>query len=104
MDYLESAMNIPQIFEKYPDLDCSLNIKLKIGSVKVLRADDAIRINYKLLGQTVSSYKIILYSEPSEDFYYTFFDNYMKQGKALMFDQSKENHPEFFEWMIWNLP
>lgn len=35
-------MNIPQIFEKYPDLYCSLNIKLKIGSVQVLRADDAI--------------------------------------------------------------
>ena len=104
MDDLEFTMNIPQIFEKYPNPDCVLNISLKVGSIQVVRADNVIQINYKLPGKTVSLYKMVIYSDAAEPYYYTFCNNFMEQKKVLMFNHSRENHPEFFEWIIWNLP
>ena len=71
MDDLESAMNIPQIFEKYTD--CVLNISLKVGAIQVARTDNVIQINYRLPGKNTSLYKIIAYSDLAKAFYYNFF-------------------------------
>lgn len=104
---LESGMNIQRIFEEYSGSNRFKDIKLGIGSVEVVRTDNVVQFNYMLPGKASPSYKIVVYSDLAEAFYYSYFDNDIgrstQRGREYLILLSRENHPEFFEWMLWSL-
>ena len=106
MDDLESAMNIDELFEKYKEYKVdTINLKqglIKITLMKVANSSKVIHIDYYY--NLDIYYKIHIYFNPKKSFHYTFIDGEMIQGKEIMVNHAKEFHPEFFEWIIWNLP
>ena len=100
---LESGMNVQLIFEEYSKPGYIKTIKLGTGSIQAIRTENVIQLDYKLPGETLPLYKIVAYSDLEEAFYYTFFEHHVQHGKEAMLNHSMEAHPDFFEWMIWNI-
>jgi hypothetical protein len=103
---VESAMNIEEIFRKYEERKSDV-IKLNHGFIGVI-LNEVANSNYVLRFSYQHNlelyYKIIIYFKRKNIFFYTFIDGEMIEGKENMMGHAKEAHPEFFEWMIWNLP
>ena len=105
MDFVESTMNIDEIFKKYGERKSDV-IKLNHGFVgailtEVANSNYALRFHYH--SNLELYYKIIMYSNTKNILFYTFIDGETVEGKENMMDHAKEYHPEFLEWIIWNL-
>ena len=106
MDAMESAMNIEEMFERYRERKSDV-IKLNHGFIGVILSEVAnsnhvLRFHYH--HNLELYYKIIMYSKRKHILFYTFIDGEMIEGKENMMNHAKEANPEFFEWIIWNLP
>ncbi len=106
MDIVESAVNIEEMFEIYRERKSDV-IKLNHGVIGVILSEVAnsnhvLRFHYH--SNMELYYKIIMYSNTKTILFYTFIDGEMVDGKENMMDHAKEFHPDFFEWMLWNLP
>jgi len=102
----KSYLNIEEIFKKYEERKSDV-IKLERGFIGVTlnelaNSNHALRFNYH--HNLELYYKIIMYSKRKHILFYTFIDGEMVDGKENMMDHAKEFHPDFFEWMLWNLP
>ena len=100
------ALNIEEIFRKYEERKSDV-IKLNHGFIGVIlnevaNSSHVLRFHYH--SNMELYYKIIMYSKRRHILFYTFIDGEMVEGKENMMGHAKETHPEFFEWMIWNLP
>jgi len=99
-------MNVDEIFKKYEDCKSDV-IKLNHGFIGVILSEVAnsnhvLRFHYH--HNLELYYKILMYSKRRHILFYTFIDGEMIEGKENMMDHAKEAHPDFFEWMLWNLP
>jgi hypothetical protein len=100
----KTYLNIKEIFQIYKKNNNTIYLKngqivLSVSEVaagSVLKFDYYSNINGKIY------YKIIIYPEFIN--YYTFWEEDMSSGKEIMIDRAKQNHPDFLEWVIWNLP
>ena len=99
-------MNIEEIFRKYEDCKSDV-IKLNHGFIGVIlnevaNSNHVLRFHYH--HNLELYYKIVMYSKRKHILFYTFIDGEMIEGKEAMIGHAKEFHPDFLEWIIWNLP
>ena len=99
-------MNVDEIFKKYEERKSDV-IKLNHGFIGVILSEVAnsnhvLRFHYH--SNMELYYKIIMYSNTKTILFYTFIDGEMIEEKEAMIGHAKEFHPDFLEWIIWNLP
>lgn len=93
---LESAMNIEEMFERYNERK-SYVIKFEHSFIDIILTEIAnsnicLRIIYR--SDYVSYYKIFMYSKSKSTAHYTYIDEEMIEGKEMMMNHARENHPE----------
>ena len=99
-------MNIDAIFNKFPKKRRETKIQLKDSVVTVVRGEGVVQILYGEAHGTPFC-RIVVYGESiGNDI---LFYSYDRPGTRLMdketfIDHIRSYHPEFFEWIIWNLP
>jgi hypothetical protein len=109
MDDLEPAMNTEEIFKAYQNRHKDI-IRLKDGYIQIFlggkeSSKQVLQWNYHNKLNDVLLYKIVFYSgSTSERYYYTFSEEGMIQSKEFVMEKVRRDHPELFEWIIWNLP
>lgn len=109
MDALESTMNINNLFERFTQ-----NFKITLGSgwIDIHRITDKNKVSIDFGTDPCFldlNYGIISYAEFGEPNFY----HYSKKagqvtvGRRVSFedflDIVKRDHPDFFEWILWNL-
>lgn len=101
-------MNIEDVFKEYPKEKHLTKIVLSGGEIEILVSDSRVSIGYHYPSLDLTlcrgRYKVVFYSNPPGQYYYKFIDgeNY-SSGKEAVLDHAKKNHPDFFEWILWNL-
>ena len=105
MDDLESAMNTLNVFERFTK-DSFITLKSGVIDIQVVGDADFIQIEFGKEENYLSAiYEISFYKELSKPI---FSYNQSTVGSRLtlekFLDTVKLNNPDFFEWMIWNLP
>ena len=105
MDDLESAMNTLNVFERFTK-DSFITLKSGVIDIQVVGDADFIQIEFGKEENYLSAiYEISFYKELSKPIFYY---NQSTVGSRLtlekFLDTVKLNNPDFFEWMIWNLP
>jgi predicted alpha/beta superfamily hydrolase len=100
----KSYLNIKEIFETYQKNNNTIYLRdgQIVISIREVAAGSVLKFDYYSDINGKIYYKIIIYPEFIN--YYTFWDEEMSSGKEIMIDRAKEFHPDFFEWMLWNLP
>ena len=105
MDDLEYIMNIDELFEKYEERK-SYVINLKHSFVDIFLtglANSNMCLRIICRSDSAPYYKIFMYSKTKNSLYYTHIDEEIIEGKEAMINHAREHHPDFLEWMIWNL-
>lgn len=101
-------MNIEDVFKEYPKERSLTKIVLSGGEIEILVSDSRVSIGYHYPSLDLTlcrgRYKLVFYLDPPGQYYYKFIDgeNY-STGKEAVLDHAKKNHPDFFEWILWNL-
>lgn len=101
-------MNIEDVFKEYPKEKYLTKIVLSGGEIEILVSDSRVSIGYHYPSLDLTlcrgRYKLIFYLNPPGQYYYKFTDGETySTGKEAVLDHAKKNHPDFFEWMLWNL-
>jgi hypothetical protein len=99
-------MNIDAIFNKFPKKRRETKIQLKDSIVTVVRGEGVVQILY---GEENTSplFRIVVYGKSrGNDILCYSYDrpDIRLMDKEDFIDHIRNYHPEFFEWMIWNLP
>jgi hypothetical protein len=99
-------MNIDAIFNKFPKKRRETKIQLKDSIVTVVHVQGVVQILY---GEThgTTFCRIVVYGESrGNDILFYSYDrpDTRLMDKEAFIDHIRSYHPDFFEWIIWNLP
>lgn len=99
-------MNIDAIFNKFPNKKRETKIQLKDAVVTVVRAQGVVQILYGEENTTPFCRVFVYGDSRGNDILCYSYDrpDTRLMSKETFIDHIRNYHPDFFEWMIWNLP
>ena len=104
MDALESPMNIKNIFKRFTN-DAEIVLESGVIDIQSFRDGKLVSIEIEFFTQERLKYEIFLHKNTSKVEVFHFSKKGVGHEIYIdeLFDEVKRDHPDFFEWILWNI-